>query len=161
MIAKGKVLTAGDNGRYIKGITVQGDGNAFEGKLGLRYIYNVDLVSMVALEGPKATAAAAAIDTALENGDLLAVHNACRQYMNAVTVSFNATSKQFSSRDLVKAQVNVVTTDNGSLITLDKVAAEAAEKLTARPELKYVPKFKSTLLVSTPAATLAPEDAMS
>jgi hypothetical protein len=141
MIAKGKVLTMEDDKRYIKGIAIQGDGNAHEGNIGLRYIYNVDLVSMVATQGPKAIAAQAAINAALETGDLLAVHNACREYLNAVTVSFSVPSRTFNRGDLVRAQVRTVTTENGSLITLEKISAEPAEALKARPELKVTFTF--------------------
>jgi hypothetical protein len=153
MIAKGKVLTMDDNGRYIKGMSIQGNGNAHEGAIGLRYIYNVDCISHVAMSGPKAIEAEKAIAAALENGDLLAIHNACRDYLNAVTVSFSVPAQSFERGQLITAQVRTVTTDNGSLITLEKVVAQQAEALKARPDLKKTFSFSNRAAVELPDTT--------
>lgn len=156
MAKKGKVLTAADEGEYFEGIKVIGNGNAFEGPIGLRYIYNVDLLSHVAYAGksPKKLEALAELKAAEESGDLLAIHNACRKVMNVLTVSFNAPSQAFSNNQLIKAQVEVVTTDNGSLITLRNVSAMPAKKIGVRGETI---KFDITDLV-TPTSD---EDALS
>ena len=143
MIAKGKILTMADDKRYIKGLAIQGNGNAYEGAIGLRFIYNVDLLSQVAMTAPKAVAALEAIHQSLADGaDLLSIHNACRAYLNAVTVSFSVATQAFNAGELVQASVRTVTTENGSLITLEKVTAQAAEVLKARPELKMSFGFK-------------------
>lgn len=143
MIAKGKILTMADDKRYIKGLAIQGNGNAHEGAIGLRYIYNVDLLSQVAMTAPKAEAALAEIHQSLKDGaNLLSIHNACRAYLNAVTVSFSVATQAFDAGQLVQASVRTVTTDNGSLITLEKVTAQAAEVLKARPDLKMNFGFK-------------------
>jgi hypothetical protein len=170
MIKNGKVLTGADNGKYVKGVKVIGDGNAFDGAIGLRYIYNVDLISDVAYNSnsPKKAQALAAIQEAKKTGDLLAMHNACREFLNAITVSFSVASAQFSNNQLIKAQVELVTTDNGSLLTLRNISAQEAETLKARPELKYdlsalVDSFDPTLLPTgeTVAQAVSAENALS
>ena len=164
MIAKGKVLTVGDDGRYLKGLSIQGNGNPFEGPIGLRFIYNVDVVSHVAMGSPKALEAEKAISVAMEHGDVLEIHNACRAYLNAVTISFNEASRKFENGQLISARVRVVTTDNGTLISLEKAVAQAAEVLVARPELKHKFSFmnradaelpENTVEATSPANVLA------
>lgn len=143
MITKGKILTMADDARYIKGVSIQGNGNAHEGAIGLRYIYNVDLLSQVAMSAPKAVAALEEIYKSLADGaDLLSIHNACRAYLNAVTVSFSVATQAFNAGQLIQASVRTVTTENGSLITLEKVKAQDAEVLKARPDLKVSFNFK-------------------
>lgn len=167
MVKNGKVLTAEDNGKYIKGLKIVGDGNAYSGPIGLRYIYNVDLLSHAAYtgNGPKKMEALAAMQKAKQSGDLLEMHNACREFMNAITVSFSLPSQKFTNNQLIKAQVDVVTTDNGSLITLKNVAEMEAETLKPRAEIKYdlsalVDGFNPTELISK-KAPIADENALS
>lgn len=131
MMKKGKALTQAHDGKLIEGIKVIGDGNFVESKIGPRFIYNTDLLSEVAFSGNKLQEAAdemnAAIDAA--GGDLLKVHTAGRKFLNALTVSFSVPTAKFNNGELVQAQVELVTTERGSLITLRNVSHQRAERL--------------------------------
>lgn len=158
MTKKGKELRMEHAGKRIKGIKVIGDGQPFDGPIGRRYIYNVDLLSEVAFEGPKAQAAFETLVAAVESGNATAeeIHNCCREYMNAITVSFSIPSKKFQSGELVVASVEAITTKNGNLLTLNNVIAVEAEALKAEPAKKFslaklLGDRLATELVSTPA----------
>lgn len=90
------------------------------------YIYNINAVSTVAESSPKYQQALLAAAEAEEDGDVEKLHDACREIINAVTVSFNARSAQFTKGELVKGQVELVTTERGSLLKLVNVSAMPA-----------------------------------
>jgi hypothetical protein len=131
MMKKGKVLTAQHEGKLIEGIKVIGDGNFVESKIGSRFIYNTDLLSEVAFNGNKLQEAADQMNAATDaaGGDLLKIHTAGRKFLNALTVSFSVPTAKFQNGELVQAQIEVVTTERGSLITLRNISHQRAERL--------------------------------
>lgn len=139
MEKKGKMLSGADAGRLIEGILVVGDGTPFEGPIGLQYIYNTDLLSEVAYSGNKFQAATDALNEAISeaNGDIEAIHDACRSFMNALTISFSTATQKFANGELIQARVELVTTDRGSLLTLRNASHQRAEKLKAKPASSF------------------------
>lgn len=132
IISGTRVLTANEHGKYIDGIKVIGDGNFNpsivqpSGKLSpASHIYNVNLISEVAMSGNKYQAAIAALNAA--KGDVELTHDACNDVLNALRVSFNTPKKSFVNGQLIKGTVTVVTTEKGSLIKLENVTAMPAE----------------------------------
>lgn len=139
-----RVLTANDHGKYIDGFKVIGNGNfnpsapQASGKLSpASFIYNVNLISEVAMSGNKYLTAVAALNAA--KGDVELTHDACNDILNALRVSFNTPKQSFVDGQLVKGSVTVVTTEKGSLIKMENVTAMPAESAsTLRKGLSLV-----------------------
>jgi hypothetical protein len=132
IISGTRVLTANEHGKYIDGIKIIGDGNFNpslvqpSGKLSpASFIYNVNLISEVAMSGNKYQSAIAALNAA--KGDVELTHDACNDVLNALRVSFNTPKKSFVNGQLIKGTVTVVTTEKGSLIKMENVTAMPAE----------------------------------
>lgn len=124
-------------GMLLDKIVVQGNGTHLparptaSGKIApATTIYNVNLRSAIAYEGPKYNAAMDALEAAEEAGDIEKVHDACNDAINAVRISFNSNTK-FSKGDLVKGVLQLITTENGSLLRLENVSAMAAQSVTS------------------------------
>ena len=160
MATKGKSFGPADDGRYIQGLTIQGQGNLFNGPLGPVVIYNVDAISEIAMQSPKALELEAAIAVAMVSGDLLQVHNACRAYLNHCTISFNtpASAPLFSKGSLVQAQVRFINraAEEGKpevrIMTVEKVIRQEAERLT--PKFGLAKKTFGFLSTSRSAAEI-------
>lgn len=124
-------------GMLLDKIVVQGEGTHLaarptaSGKIApATTIYNVNLRSAIAYEGPKYNAAMDALEAAEAAGDYEKAHDACNDAINAVRISFNSNTK-FSKGDLVKGVLTLVTTENGSLLRLENVSVMAAQSVTS------------------------------
>jgi hypothetical protein len=164
-----RVLRASDNGKYIDGIKVIGNGNFNpstvqpSGKLSpASFIYNVNLVSEVAMSGNKYQAAVAALNAAGDDVEL--VHDACNDILNALRVSFNTPKQSFSNGQLIKGTITVVTTEKGSLIKMENVTAMPAENASTLSKGLVLAGIDSTVaaasstIASSPFATAQPTD---
>ena len=156
-----RVLRASDNGKYIDGLKVIGDGNynpstpQASGKVSpASFIYNISLVSEVALSGNKYQQAVAALKAAGDDVEL--VHDACNDILNAVRVSFNTPKKSFTNGQLVKGMVAVITTEKGSLIKLENVTAMPAESANTLSKGLALPGLDSTESAIATAASANP-----
>lgn len=122
-------------GMLLDKITVQGNGTyqaakaTASGKIApATTIYNVNLRSAIAYEGPKYNAAMDALEAAEAAGDIEKIHDACNDAINAVRISFNSNTK-FSKGDLVKGVLTLITTEKGSILKLENVSAMAAQSV--------------------------------
>lgn len=118
-------------------------------------IYNVNLRSAVAYEGPKYNAAMDALEAAEAVDDTEKVHDACNDAINAVRISFNSNTK-FSKGDLVKGVLTLITTENGSLLRLENVSVMAAQSVASVGTKGPLGRSKPAIAAPAAAAAAAP-----
>lgn len=120
-------------------------------------IYNVAANSHVAMVNPQNRAILTEAMKAETAGEMVKATELYNQYLNKIQVSFNMliTSpnvEKFTRNDQIQGIVTVITTENGQLITLDKV-----KSVTAR-ELGDSQKFSLNELLGISDETPNPED---
>ena len=145
-------------GQLFKNLKVQGNGNYVaarvteSGKVApAKYIYNLNAVSEIAYATPRAQDALNALVAANEAGDIEKEHDAAREFLNIVTLSFSTQKQNYVSGQLIQGMVSKVTTEKGSLLTLENTSAMQA---VAAPTSQGRVDLKS--LLSAPAAGAAP-----
>jgi hypothetical protein len=122
------------HGQPLKGIKVTGDGNVIETKVSAngkvqprKFIFNVALVSALALKSSRYATAVASAQAARAEGDIDKEHDACQEIMNALTVAFTVIDRgqgsPFFKGQLVQGVVNVITTEKGQTVSVDNVTA--------------------------------------
>jgi hypothetical protein len=103
-------------------------------------IYGVKANSHIAMMNPINRAILTEAMKAETAGDEETAHNLFNQYLNKIQVSFsvilnhNRVNPTFYDKQLVEGECELITTDNGSLITMSNVRAAAVAKLGKTPE---------------------------
>lgn len=153
IIAKRKILRISDDKSFVK-LHIQSGGNIIpvtdkdgnpvlstsSGQPLMKAIYNVSANSHVAMLNPRNQEIFRTAVEAEKQGDDDAAHAAFNDYLNKIQISFNvlinpgAAIPKFSKNDLIKGTVQVVTTENGQLITLEKVSAVEARDVMDTPK---------------------------
>lgn len=170
MIAKRKILRLSDDKSFVK-LHIQSGGNMLQvtdksgqpvlssnGQPLMKVIYNVSANSHVAMLNPRNQEILKSALEAEKQGDEDAAHAAYNDYLNKIQVSFNilinpgSSIPKFAKNDLIKGTVQVVTTDNGQLITLEKVSAVEAL------DVMDTPKFTLNQLLGVSDEGPAPEE---
>lgn len=147
IIGKRKRIEATADGELVK-VFIQSGGNTIPvmDKAGapvlgvggfplMKTIYNVAANSAVAMQNPRNREILAGAVQAEKDGDFAAAHLAYNDYLNKIQVSFSvminpgSTPTTFAKDKLVEGTVQLVKTDNGQLITLQKVSGVAATTL--------------------------------
>lgn len=152
IIAKRKLIKVSDAGQLVKvyiasngGTTLPvttKEGEQVMGANGaplMKTIYNVNANSQIAmlnLRNHEILKQAMQAETA---GNVDEAHTLFNQYLNSIQVSFNvlltgSNPVTFGRNDLIKGTVQLITTDNGQLLTLDKVSAVEARELSDTPK---------------------------
>lgn len=104
-----------------------------------KVIYNIKANSHVAMLNPRNQEILRTAAAAEKEGDEEAAHNAYNDYLNKVQVSFSVIlnpgrrNVSFYDGQLVEGEIELVTTDNGQLLTIANPRAVAIEKLSATP----------------------------
>lgn len=96
-----------------------------------KVIYNAKLNSGIAQANERNKDILREAMTAFKAGDAETASEKINEYLNKVQVSFNVIlssgqTAPFGPKEVVKGQVAMVTTENGSLLTLENVSAVAA-----------------------------------
>jgi hypothetical protein len=103
-------------------------------------IYGVKANSHIAMLNPVNRAILTEAMKAETDGDEEKAHTLFNQYLNKIQVSFsvilnhNRVNPVFYDKQLVEGECELITTDNGSLITMTNVRAAAVAKLGKTPE---------------------------
>lgn len=105
----------------------------------MKTIYNVAANSHVAMLNPRNREILAAAIKAESDADMVEATKLFNQYLNSIQVSFNVLLTgtdpvTFAKDELVKGTVALITTENGQLITLEKVSAVKARELSDTPK---------------------------
>lgn len=104
-------------------------------------IYNVAANSTVAMMNPRNREILATAHAAEQQGDDETAHNAYNDYLNKIQVSFSvmhnpgAVVTPFTKNQLITGVVQLITTENGQLITLEKPSVKASVKLADTAKL--------------------------
>lgn len=133
-IVKGmKPVSPVDAGQLYKNFKVTGNGNEMKAYVNdngkvvpASWIYNINRVSQVALTTPAAIEAYSKGIAAEKAGDAETAHDAFREFLNKVTISFNSRTRQFVNGQLVQGVLTLITTERGSLLKLENVSAMQA-----------------------------------
>jgi hypothetical protein len=147
ILAKRKIIRLSDDKSLVK-VHIQSGGNiiAVTTKDGtpvignggiplMKAIYNVAANSHVAMLNPRNQEILRGAHEAEQQGDDDTAHAAYNDYLNKIQVSFNvminpgSAMPKFGKNDLIKGTVQLITTDNGQLLTLDKVGMVEATEL--------------------------------
>lgn len=102
-------------------------------------IYNVKANSQLAMQNPRNQQILREAMQAESVGEVDKAHELFNSYLNKIQVSFSIiqnpgrSNVQFYDKQLVEGEVELVTTENGQLITMTNVRAVAVEKLAATP----------------------------
>lgn len=152
-------LDTANAGHLYKNLKVTGNGNEMKsyvsdnGKIvPASWIYNVNLSSKVAMATPAAIAAFTKGAEAEKAGDRETAHDAFREFLNKVTISFNSRSQQFVSGQLVQGIVTLVTTERGQLLKLENVSAMQAVAAPKDSSFELSSFMASVLGSATPNA---------
>jgi hypothetical protein len=103
-------------------------------------IYGVKANSHIAMMNPINREILKSAMLAEKEGDDEAAHNAFNQYLNKIQVSFSVilnhsrVNPVFYDKQLVEGECELITTENGTLITMTNVRAAAVAKLGKTPE---------------------------
>lgn len=103
-------------------------------------IYGVKANSHIAMMNPLNRAIITQAMKAETAGNEEEAHTLFNQYLNKIQVSFsvvlnhNRVNPTFYDKQLVEGECRLITTENGSLITMDNVRAAAVAKLGKTPE---------------------------
>jgi len=103
-------------------------------------IYGIKANSHIAMLNPLNRAILTEAMKAETAGDTEKAHNLFNQYLNKIQVSFSIVlnhgriNPTFSDKQLVEGECQLITTENGSLITMQNVRAVAVAKLGKTPE---------------------------
>lgn len=97
-------------------------------------IYNVAANSQIAMTNERNRKLLSDAVQAESAGEMVQATELFNKYLNAIQVSFNvlltgANPVKFGKNDQIKATVQLITTENGQLITLDKVSMVEAREL--------------------------------
>lgn len=149
IIAKRRIFRATDAGTIFK-FDIQTNGNTIPvmnknnehvaDAAGLplyKTIYNTNVNSHVAMLNPRNQAILREAMVAETAGNMELAHEKFNAYLNKVQVSFSVilnngrTNPVFSKGDLVKGKVQLITTDNGQLLTVENVTAVRIEEAGA------------------------------
>jgi len=149
IIAKRRIFRAADAGTIFK-FDIQGNGttipvlnkdkaqvNDAAGLPLYKTIYNTNVNSHVAMLNPRNQAILREAMVAETAGNMELAHEKFNEYLNAVQVSFSVilnngrTNPVFSKGDLVKGKVQLITTDNGQLLTVENVTAVRIEEASS------------------------------
>jgi hypothetical protein len=139
-----QVLNLSLVGNLVKNIKVTGDGTFIPSQpspkdasktMPAKWIYNTNFRSEVALNSPRVQEAYQAAMAAEAAGDVEKAHDAWREFLNYVTVSFSvpATAGQdapFVRGQLVQGLAAHVQTEKGELVRFDSVSAMQARTAT-------------------------------
>lgn len=133
-IVKGmKPVSPADAGQLYKNFKVTGNGNEMKAYVNdngkvvpASWIYNINRVSQVALSTPAAIESYSKAIAAENAGDHETAHDAFREFLNKVTISFNSRTRQFVNGQLVQGVLTLITTERGSLLKLENVSAMQA-----------------------------------
>lgn len=177
IMSKRKPLKATDAGENIV-LTIKGDGNVidvtnkdgdlvtstiagFEGTVLQKKIFNTNFASQIAMNNPRARQFMIDGLKAEKAGDLQKAHELYNNYLNATQVSFglllpSATADLLRKGSRIAAEVIVVTTENGSLLTIDPstIMIEEAKKVTDSVNFDvshFVEEEKTPAAPATPA----------
>lgn len=153
IIAKRSLIDVAQAGELVK-LTIQSGGTTIavldkaqapvlsaQGLPLTKTIYNVAANSAVAMRNPRNREILATAHAAEQEGDMDTASRAYNDYLNKIQVSFSvmhnpgAVIVPFTKNELVKGIVQLITTENGQLITLDKVSAVVATTLKATTKL--------------------------
>lgn len=137
IIAKRKIFRVTDDKQLFK-FEIQGDGFTlavttkdgtavldFQGNPLMKTIYNTRVNSHVAMLNERNREILKGAVAAEQDGDMETAHAAFNDYLNKIQVSFSVIlnpgqkNKVFSNGDLVKGRVELITTENGQLLTLE------------------------------------------
>lgn len=147
ILAKRKILRVTDAGELIKahiasttGVTIPvttKEGDPVMGQNGMplmKTIYNLQVNSHIAMLNPRNREYLSEGMKAETAGDMEKATELYNKYLNSIQVSFNvlltsASVPTFGKNDMVQGTVQLITTDNGQLLTLDKVTAVKAKTL--------------------------------
>jgi hypothetical protein len=153
IIAKRRIIRLTDAGEKLK-FEIQGNGNiiAVLDKSGapvlsnngtgvplMKTIYNIKANSHVAMLNPRNREILKAAHMAEQEGDTDAAHRAYNEYLNKIQVSFSVilnpgrTHTQFYNGQMVLGRVQLITTDNGQLLTLEDVVSVRIEEAAKTP----------------------------
>lgn len=103
-------------------------------------IYGIKANSHIAMLNPLNRSILQEGMKAFSAGELEKAHTLFNQYLNKIQVSFSVilnhgrTNPTFGDKQLVEGECQLVTTENGSLITMQNVRAVAVAKLAKTPE---------------------------
>ena len=123
------------NGTYLEAREATDTAKATPAKV----IYNTDLISSVAMQGPKFKGALEAFRSYLSHGDLDACKAAAQAMLNAIRVSASvwaASDPGFVSNQLCTGIVEHVTTERGSILRVSKPVAKKAIN-AAKPTFSF------------------------
>jgi hypothetical protein len=153
IIAKRRIIRLTDADSVLK-FEVQGNGNtiAVVDKSGApvlsnngtgvpltKTIYNIKANSHVAMLNPRNREILREAMTAETAGDVDTAHAKFNEYLNKIQVSFSViinpgrTHTQFFNGQMVQGRVQLITTDNGQLLTLENVVAVRIEEAAKTP----------------------------
>jgi hypothetical protein len=103
-------------------------------------IYGVKANSEVAMRNPQNKAIFAEAMKAETAGDMEKAHTLYNQYLNKVQISFNVIinpgreTTTFRNKQLVEGELELITTENGQLITMKNVIAAEVKRLGKTPK---------------------------
>lgn len=130
-----KVFIQSTQGTTIPVLTKEGEPVLGQNGMPLmKTIYNVAANSQVAMLNSRNKAL---LEEGMKHetvGDMEKATELYNKYLNAIQVSFNmlltsSSTPVFGKNDLVQGVIQLITTDNGQLLTLDKVKAVVAKEL--------------------------------
>lgn len=107
----------------------------------MKSIYNTSANSELALKNKRNLDILKGAEEAERDGDFDAASAAYNDFLNKIQVSFNVmhnpgrTPVQFYDKQLVEGEVELITTENGQMLTVTNVRAVAVEKLDKMPAI--------------------------
>lgn len=102
-------------------------------------IYNVKANSQIAMQNPRNRMILTEAMKAETAGEVELAHTKFNEYLNRIQVSFSVIQNpgrptvEFFNKQLVEGELEIITTENGQLITVTNVRAVAVAKLSATP----------------------------
>lgn len=105
----------------------------------VKKIFNIQANSHVAMLNERNRAILREAMQAESVGDMELAHSKFNEYLNRIQVSFSVIlnargdNAEFYNKQLVEGEIELVTTDNGQLLTISNARAVRVEKLAATP----------------------------
>lgn len=106
----------------------------------MKTIYNVKANSHIAMINPRNQEILRTAMLAEKEGDMDAAHEAFNDYLNKIQVSFSVIlnpgrkNKTFYDQQLVEGEIELITTDNGQLLTIANPRPVAIDKIDKTPQ---------------------------
>lgn len=176
IIAKRRIIRMTDADSILK-FEIQGNGNIIpvtdksgaqvysntDSNLPLtKSIYNIKANSHVAMLNPRNREILKAAMTAETAGDKDEAHDLFNQYLNKIQVSFSVilnpgrNTVQFYTGQQVQGRVQLVTTENGQLLTLESVVAVRIEEAAKTPTFSLTDLMGLDDVAPTPETVFTP-----